>query len=216
MIAEGALGGIVLVGEPRSGRRLDAEDSAVLRTIASQVGIALVNGRLLETERRTAAYHRNVLAGIATGVVVVEPGGRVASANDAARTLIGIHTGQSSEFRAELAPLSNALTAAEREQRPVSGEVHVSERLVAFRAKPLEAPGVALGIQLLLDDITERRRLEKVSRVRSKLEALGQFSGYIVHDIGNVGAEVDGVLLRLRSRVKDAPELAEALEEVQL
>jgi len=219
---------LLLVGAPAGGRALDAEDCALLRTVAAQAAVALQNGRLVEVERRTATHHREVLAGIATGVVVIDAAGRLESLNRAAATLLGIDAaawiGAEADSVEALAPFGAALDHAGPEDPPLRGELDLpagagGRRQVRYIVQRLLAPdseGKELGTQLLLDDVTEQRRLERAATLRSKLETLGRFSGFVVHDVGNLAEELEGALLRIGPGSGDSPELAEALRECQL
>lgn len=219
--AQGELLGVLLVGPPRSGRVLDAEDEALLRTLASQAAISLVNGQLVARERRTATYHRNVLAGIATGVVTLDERGCVGSFNRAAARILNtnaeVFLGRALTEVAPLAPFLSSLELTRRKGVQDQGEIRVDTRIVAYQTLPLlgATSRTLLGVQLLFDDVTERRRLEKIANVQSKMETLGRFSGFIVHDVGSINSEMDGVLARLRRRGSSDPEVAEALQDLR-
>jgi signal transduction histidine kinase len=216
---------LLLVGPPTSGRALDVEDEAVLRTLASQMAVALQNGRLLQAERRIATYHRSVLAGIATGVVVVDEERCVRSMNRAATAILHTEERPSAGTPLEavralqpfLPPIDRALATGSVVEEEQSLMLGGKRRCIGYRLERLRTDGGRdsdLGLQLLLDDITEKRRLERVAAVRSKLEALGQFSGFVVHDVGNIAEELQGSIAQMAPQLAVAPEVARALDGV--
>jgi PAS domain S-box-containing protein len=78
-----------------------------------------------------------------------------------------------------------------REKRYVrkdGSDVWVSLTVSAMWA-PGEAPGLCIGI---VQDITERKRLDEHFLQAQKMEALGQFSGGVAHDFNNILATISG------------------------
>lgn len=159
----------------------------------------------LETAARTLS--RN----LPTGLLSVDPEGRVVELNEAGREILRIARDCRGEtFRDVLAEVSDfrVLLADVLERRVVAGrrEVHWSrppepERILGVTATPAQgADGRFLGAVALFSDLTEIRRLEgRVALVRH-LADLGQVSAGAAHEFRNAAAAIDGFAdLALRS-----------------
>jgi two-component system phosphate regulon sensor histidine kinase PhoR len=94
-----------------------------------------------------------VFGGLVEGVLVVEPGGAIALANDAARPLLGE---EAQRLPDRLAPL----VARARKDEPAEEELELVGRTVRASARPLEQGSVIV----VLYDVTRLRALESVRR----------------------------------------------------
>ena len=159
----------------------------------------------LETAARTLS--RN----LPTGLLSLDPEGRVVELNEAGREILRLTRDARGETFAEAlaeAPDFRILLAEVLERRVVVGrrEVHWSrppdpERIVGVTATPAQgADGRFLGAVALFSDLTEIRRLEgRVALVRH-LADLGQVSAGAAHEFRNAAAAIDGFAdLALRS-----------------
>jgi signal transduction histidine kinase len=159
----------------------------------------------LETAARTLS--RN----LPTGLLSVDPEGRVVELNEAGREILRLGRDCRGEPFPEVlseAPDFRVLLGEVLEQRVVAGrrEVHWShppepERIIGVTATPAQgADGRFLGAVALFSDLTEIRRLEgRVALVRH-LADLGQVSAGAAHEFRNAAAAIDGFAdLALRS-----------------
>ena len=192
--AEGRLTGWLALGPKRSGEPYGEDDVEYAATLASQSALAVENARLYVTLRRN--YQRTVemknllddtFASIASGVVVVDPAGLVTNINAAARRCLNV-AGDSVLGKAygELLPgqaaaLRQLVTLAGAGDTPLTGEPLSAEvpgrGLVhlTLSASPLkDANQNTIGVTLVLDDQTDRRRLE------AERERLRQTFGRVV------------------------------------
>ena len=133
---------------------------------------------LEEARRRTAA----VLATVATGVVGLDPAGRVLIANRQARELLDADLAEGRAFADALppawAPLADTVTRFLKD--PVNAadasELTVAGRRVTVRLAPL-GPDVS-GIVLALSDVSDLSRAERVL-------AWGEMARQVAHEIKN-------------------------------
>jgi signal transduction histidine kinase len=132
---------------------------------------------LEEARRRTAA----VLSTVATGVVALDPAGRVILANRQAVDLLGTRLQEGSRFfdrlSAEWSPLVSVVEAflQDRDAGPAA-ELEVGGRRISLQLASL-GPDVR-GVVIALNDVTDVSRAERVL-------AWGEMARQIAHEIKN-------------------------------
>jgi signal transduction histidine kinase len=132
---------------------------------------------LEEARRRTAA----VLATVATGVVGIDPAGRVLIANRRAVDLVGAELEEGAPLLERLGPEWDAFTAAVRRflDDPAAddtGELEAGGRRISFQLASL-GPEVS-GVVVALNDVTDVSRAERVL-------AWGEMARQVAHEIKN-------------------------------
>lgn len=133
---------------------------------------------LEESRRRTAA----VLATVATGVVALDPAGRVLIANGKATELLRVPLPEGEPFfdllTDEWAPLHSAVAAflSDPASRADAIELSVGGRRVTLEMAPLGLD--VSGIVLALSDVTDLSRAERVL-------AWGEMAHQVAHEIKN-------------------------------
>jgi len=152
-------------------------DRDLLTAFADQAAIAIENARLFENVTAAKALMDNVFASITSGVITTDVEGRITLFNRAAERILGLEAAQVegrpySDVLPTLAPVLDPLMEQVRRQdRPVvgrevelelprRGQVTLSLSLSSLR----NADGERLGVALVVDDLTERRRLEAQER----------------------------------------------------
>ncbi len=106
--------------------------------------------------------------------------------------------------------LADGVYSGEAFNRRKNGEIFpvaVSVRLIDLAGKKLNF--------VLVQDITEYRRMEDELLRAQKLESLGILAGGIAHDFNNILSAVVGNLSFLKQRLKDEKETGEALQEAE-
>jgi two-component system phosphate regulon sensor histidine kinase PhoR len=162
-----------------------------------------LNGLGAEVTRRIAALGsedarlRAMLAGMIEGVVAVDAEDRVVFANQAARALLGIERGElEGTALVELAPIRELVDLLAR-ARAGGGhescelELHRSgrERVLQAQASPFEGGGQR-GLVLVLHELTDLRRLERVRR---------DFVANVSHELKTPLAAIQGFVETLLS-----------------
>lgn len=80
---------------------------------------------------------------------------------------------------------------------------------------PVHVHGEAFGVGIVVNDVTERRRLEQQLRQAQKMEAIGQLAGGVAHDFNNLLCIINGYCdILLQNSRHDAAE-REILREIR-
>jgi PAS domain S-box-containing protein len=86
---------------------------------------------------------------------------------------------------------------------------------VEANTKLVYQDGVAVGIQGIARDVTERKQLEEQLRQSQKMEAIGQLAGGVAHDFNNLLTAINGYSSLALQRLEDGHPIRSYLEEVK-
>ncbi len=155
----------------------------------------------LSDERNTLSA---VLATMADGVIVTEPGGRVLLLNPAARELLNLHRADAEGSRLiELISdheIHRLVTQCQTEQSRQQGEVAMLQprRHLSAIATPLEESS-APGVLLTLHDLTRIRQVETSQK---------EFVSNVSHELRNPMASIKAIVETLESGALSEPDVA--------
>jgi len=185
------LSGWLALGPKRSGQPYHSDDLAFLSALADQSALAVENARLFASVRRNLAaitemknLMDDVFSSIASGVITTDIQDKVTLFNHAAEAILGIPADGiiGRPCKQALSPLGDEL------QHLVSQVRHSAIPVMAYEVQPeLPARGpvwlrmnlsplkdsrdVTTGVTIVVDDLTEQRRLEaRVRRIRETFE----------------------------------------------
>lgn len=122
-----------------------------------------VTGEALSEEQEARRRMERALRAIPEGVVVVDDGGEIVFRNDVADEFVAARHGDALVEAA----IHELVAEAVREGRAGTRTLELfgpPRRTMVISARPLLAAGRALGALAIVDDITDRRRLEAVRR----------------------------------------------------
>jgi PAS domain S-box-containing protein len=241
MIGDETLG-IIVARKTGPGERVDEEDAQVLGLLATHAAVGVANARAYAHQREAAdraasraAELEALLESMTDGVLLVDEGGRVTSANRAAATILGREPGtlakaslprllndfrmpESGDDLGSLRPAALALALhAARSEWELVGEVRGNKRVLALVGMPVG--GQTNGTLLVLRDVTDRRHSEERAAQAEKLRALGQLASGVAHDVNNILAAVLGRAELARMEVErgeiEPGRLLEALGQIE-
>jgi len=163
-------------------------------------------GRKLEkTEidlERIEALNRDIVQSLLSGLMVVDPGGKVSLLNPVAGRILGVDPEWAAEQAASkiFPPLADALVSLAKDgglrsevklfRGKDGARVPVGVTLSVLRNKNGEDAGTLVHMQ----DLTERRQLEASVRKAEKLAALGKMAASMAHEIRNPLASMSGAV----------------------
>ena len=172
----------------RAGLFTESEMS-MLEAFANQAAIAIENARLFESVHQTLAevtelknLMDNIFASIASGVITADVETQITLCNKAAQDILGRSQDQmlGQQIEDMLAPIAGELSLdmwkAQREHRSILGKefnLELPERGTVdlrLNISPLrDADETTQGVALVLDDLTEQKRLEGMQNMFERM-----------------------------------------------
>ncbi len=181
--------GAVVLGYKAGEVPLASDDLDLIRGLLDQVALAVENAQLLEQVRAQLAevtrlehYTREIFESSPTGIVVLDPEGRIESANTAFARLVGepVRPGQP---LAEVLPIDPLPEPSEglREVSlavPGGGSRYLQLSVASFEAGPRGPRRV-----VVVADVTDRIAMEAALQERERLASLGLLAAGVAHEV---------------------------------
>ena len=238
-VFEGGTIAVLALGRKDSGEPFNSEDLALLTAVASQVATAIENGRLyrqlhLKAEElgRMRAFNENILESLDDGLVVFDEDERIVRWNRALDSFYGMPTAEAIGMRLSDAfdqPFVDALAAARREHPrgatlyrvPLTGRrPQESQRLlVNATVVPLQnasaADPVTGGTILLIENITDRVRLEEQLQISEKMASIGLLAAGVAHEVNTPLTGISSFTQMLLENADPADPRTTLLEKIE-
>jgi PAS domain S-box-containing protein len=204
-VFEGRTIAVLALGRKETEEPFNSEDLALLTAVAGQVATAIENGRLYRQLRlkaeevgRMREFNENILESLDDGLVVFDADEKIVRWNRALESFYGV------EREAAIghalggifdAPFVEALRAARREHPygatlcrvPLVSRESAPQRLLVNATEiPLQnAAGddAVMGTLLLIEDITDRARLEEQLQISEKMASIGLLAAGVAHEV---------------------------------
>lgn len=185
--------------------------------------------RLLEVQIRKLTnlenYTGNILDSILNGVIAVDKNFKITSINKEGKSIVSKNQGLIGEYVynyfEEGEELKNTLAdAMEKDKRIEDYETHCfingeNKTVVRIHAYPLKnIMNVLEGMVLVVEDITQIKKLESQVRRAEKLSAIGELASGIAHEIRNPLGIIKTISQTINKDVEDE-EIKEGLEIIE-
>ena len=219
------------LGKTVDGDYLSSDDLELLFTIAGYVAIAIENARLYHSLEQKAMqierlkdFSENIVESLNIGVVTVDLQDRIESWNPQLEGLLGIPRNEALHRKLQdvlPADLVSEITSHAKNEH-VAGiykfrlETRANTRAVvnASIAPLVGKNGSRLGRLILLDDITQRVRLEEQIVQTEKLTSLGLLAAGVAHEVNTPLAVISNYIQMLAKQIPSDDPRQQTIERI--
>ena len=230
--------GLLVIGWRSAHEAVTSDDVRLLMAVASQIAVAMQNGRLFGQLQRKAleldrlrAFNEDILESLEHGLIVTDGDGRVTRWNRAMVALYGVTAAEAvgqlltatadpsllalvEQLRTRPDPLAVTLRATIQRRSPHGTS---STRLVNITRLPVQRPdgGTADGDMFIVEDLTHRTQLEEQLRLSEKMASLGVLAAGVAHEVNTPLTGISSYTQLLMEQMPDGSPERRMLEKIE-
>ena len=161
---------------------------------------------------RLRRYHQQTLRDLPLGVCALGPDRQVLTWNLAMEVISGVGRGQSRSMTVEQLPapwsqlMLSCVEGDEQHLHKIETTVNGRRRWFNLHKAAIEdpsAPGVASGVVILVEDLTDLQNLESELAHSERLASIGRLAAGVAHEIGNPVTGIACLAQNLESETED-------------
>jgi two-component system, cell cycle sensor histidine kinase and response regulator CckA len=220
--------GALVVQSYSENARFEERDREILKFVSQQLAAAIEHKRYEEALRLSEARSRSLILSAAFGICRCTLGGRFLDVNPALITMLGyesvedllklnartdvfVHR-QGLDRLAEDYRRTGTLAGVEVQWKRKDGRV-IIVRLSGCAAIMTDEPEEVL--ELIAEDITDRRQLEEQLRQAQKMDAVGRLAGGVAHDFNNLLMVINGYTEVLLEQLEKGGDMHSKVQSIQ-
>ena len=225
--SSGCIGALV-VQSYNENVRFGERDRDILKFVSQQIATAIEHKRYQEALRRSEARYRSLILSAAYGIYRCTIGGRFLDVNPALIAMLGygsvqevlkldarrdvFFNPQELDRLTEDYSRTGTLNGVEVQWKCKDGHVIVV-RLSGRPVSGMEQP--AEELEIIAEDITDRRQLEEQFRQAQKMEAVGRLAGGVAHDFNNLLMVINGYTEVLLEELTSSSAMHQKVQSIQ-